>query len=122
MSQTDITNKVAEATFRNAKVIADVLAILPVGNLKEHTPESIPDRVRELVMEHASYYAALEKIAGGTKHAKELAQNALGYTDNEHYHIELLREENLMLKLKLEELEKKIVETILKQQIYGNEQ
>lgn len=110
---TEIPNKVMDAAFRNARIIADVLHILPVGNIKEHTPESIPDRVKELVMEHACYHAALEKIADGTKHAKELAQNTLGYTDNEHYHIELLREENLMLKLKVEELETKACLTLL---------
>lgn len=31
------------------KIIAAVLSILPVGHIPSHTPESIPDRIRELV-------------------------------------------------------------------------
>ena len=103
----EVPEAVMLAALRNAKIVGELLSILPVGYLPNHTPESIPGRVKDLVMNNGNYYSALEKIAGGTKYAKEVAQNALGYTDNEHYHIELLREENLLLKLKLEELETK---------------
>lgn len=113
-----MSTEIENIAIRNAKIISDVLAFLPVGYLPNHTPESVPDRVRDLVSEHGSYYAALEKIAAGTKYAKEIAQNTIGYTDNDEQQIELLREENLMLKLKLEELEQKAAQTLLTQ-IYG---
>ena len=106
-------NEISESALNNAKIISDVLSILPVGYLPNHTIESIPDRVKNLVYEHGKYFAVLEKIAEGTKYAKELAQNAIGYTDNHEQQIELLLEENLMLKLKLEELELKTAEIIL---------
>jgi formyltetrahydrofolate synthetase len=122
----NVPETVMNAALRNAKIIADVLAFLPVGYLPNHTPESIPDRVKELVTDNGNYYNALERIAAGTKHSKEIAQNAIGYTDNHEQHIELLREENLMLKLKVEELEMKAAQSILtetiKNQTYANEQ
>lgn len=115
-----MSTEINDIAFRNAKIISDVLAVLPVGYLPNHTPESVADRVRDLVADVGNYYAALEKIAYGTKYSKEVAQNAIGYTDNHEQHIELLREENLMLKLKLEKLENKAAQTILTQ-TYANE-
>lgn len=52
---------------------------------------------------------ALQKIAEGSKHAKDIARKALGWPDKHLEQVELLQEENLRLKLELEELQKKIV-------------
>lgn len=61
---------------------------------------------------------ALKKIAEGSKHAKEIAQQALGWPDKMDQHIELLREENLRLKLELEKIRKeqiaKVIEDVAK--------
>ena len=111
----NVPETVMNAALRNAKIVAETLSILPVGYIPEHTPESIPGRVKELVAEHAKYLNALERIATGTKHSKEIANSVLGYTDNHEQQIELLREENLSLKLKLEDLEMKAAQTILSQ-------
>jgi hypothetical protein len=104
-----VTDIVMQQSFRNQKIISDVLSALPVGCIPNHTPENITDRIKDLVKEHAHYHAVLERISEGTRYSKDLAQNAIGYTDNHEQQIELLREENLMLKLKLEELENKAV-------------
>lgn len=47
---------------------------------------------------------ALKKIAEGSKHSKEIAKQALGWPDKMDQQIELLREENLRLKLELEKI------------------
>jgi len=48
---------------------------------------------------------ALQTIAQGSKYAKEIAQQALGWPNKMDQQIELLVEENLKLKLKLEQIE-----------------
>jgi formyltetrahydrofolate synthetase len=111
----NVPETVMNAALRNAKIVAETLSILPVGYIPAHTPESIPGRVEDLLAEHSKYFNALERIAAGTKHSKEIANSVLGYTDNHEQQIELLREENLMLKLKLEDLEMKAAQTILSQ-------
>jgi formyltetrahydrofolate synthetase len=116
----NVPETVMNAALRNAEIVAETLSILPVGYLPAHTPESIPGRVKDLVTEHVKYFNALERIAAGTKHSKEIANSVLGYTDNHEQQIELLREENLRLKLKLEDLETKAAQTILTQ-TYANE-
>lgn len=98
----EIPDTIINSAIRNSSIVAKVLAALPCNNFLEHTPESIPDRVANLVSENAQYHNALEIIADGTAYSKDVAQRALGWTDNEHFHIELLREENLKLKLELE--------------------
>lgn len=104
-----------ERAERNAAIIAKIMSTVPVGNIREHTPDSMPDRVAHYVEGYVKYHEALETIADGTSHAKEVAQRALGWLDNEHYHIELLREENLKLKLQLERLQKQLVADLLQQ-------
>jgi hypothetical protein len=104
----ELPDTMMTAAIRNATIVAEVLSALPCSHIPTHTPESIPERVKLLVGEHARYYTALETIADGTAHAKAVAQRALGWPDNEHYHVELLREENLKLKLQLEALETKV--------------
>ncbi len=111
----NVPETVMNAALRNAKIVAETLSILPVGYIPAHTPESIPGRVEDLVAEHSKYFNALERIAAGTKHSKEIANITLGYTDTHEQQIELLLEENLSLKLKLEELETKTAEIILSQ-------
>ena len=113
MAMHEVSDEVMRQAYRNAAIIGEVLSILPVGYIPNHTPESVPKRVEEYVKEVGVYYAALERIANGTKYAKEIAQNAIGYTDNHEQQIELLREENLELKLKLEEFELKAAQAIL---------
>lgn len=101
--------EINDVTFRNAKIVSDLLAILPVGYIPNHTPESITERVKDIVFDYGRYQAALEKIAKGTRYAKEIAENAIGYEDDDTIDIDDLREENLLLKLKIEELEKQYV-------------
>lgn len=98
---------------RNAAIISKIMATVPVGNISKHTPDDMPERVAYYVEHYAKYHEALETIADGTAHAKEVAQRALGWLDNEHYHVQLLREENLKLKLELEDIKKKSVELVL---------
>ena len=71
MSDTPRTDALAEA---NA-IIKATLRELPVGNVREHTPESIPGRVADLVAENAeisitkSEWVALQKEWFGDKYA-----------------------------------------------------
>lgn len=68
---------------------------------------------------------ALQTIAKGSRYAKEIAQQALGWPNKMDQQIELLIEENLKLKLKLEQIEQEkalhALEEALKKKPHGEQ-
>ena len=53
---------------------------------------------------HCVYREALETIMEGTDYAQGLAEKILGWTDSEEYDVDNLRDENLELKMEIEQL------------------
>jgi uncharacterized coiled-coil DUF342 family protein len=56
------------------KIIAAALSILPCGHIPSHTPESVPDRIRELLESWVTAEHELEKAVAERDEAREKAE------------------------------------------------
>ena len=93
-------------------VLDKTLYELPCSYIPNHTYESIPEQVAYYVKENQSLRTALEEIAKKNRKAETcrlIALKALGELNDEDYQPELLIEENLKLRMQVEDLESKIV-------------
>jgi len=77
--------------------------------------EEVIEAATEMKAENSKFKDALTYIKNGTRHSKELANKTLGWSGNEHEQIELLREDNLFLKLELEKTYNKLIDLIIDQ-------
>jgi len=107
-----------KTTEQHQKDILDkTLFELPCSYVPNHTYENIPDMVAYYVEENQSFRNALEEIAKKNRRVETcrlIALKALGELTDEDYQPELLIEENLALKMKVEDLESQIMNTTLK--------
>jgi hypothetical protein len=106
-----------KTTEQHQKEILDkTLYELPCSYVPNHTYENIPDLVKYYVEENQSLRNALEEIAKKNRRVETcrlIALKALGELTDEDYQPELLIEENLALKMKVEDLESQIISSTL---------
>lgn len=74
--------------------------------------EAVIANVSDLLADYEAYKGALTIISRGTEHSKELANRTLGWSGSEHYQVELLREDNLRLRLELEDLQYNVIKKV----------
>ena len=106
-----------KTTEQHQKDILDkTLFELPCSYVHKYTYENIPDLVKYYVEENQSFRNALEEIAKKNRRVETcrlIALKALGELTDEDYQPELLIEENLALKMKVEDLESQIISSTL---------